>query len=159
MAEEEVDVPDLINEVLQNLRSAIESGNAKISTQIEINKVYGDRVQLVQLLQNLVGNALKFTIDQNPRVLIRCYEENGMVQFAVSDNGIGINRTDLTKIFDIFRRLHTKKEFPGTGIGLSICKKIVDRHGGKIWPESEPGKGTTFFFTLNEEPKEELTRL
>jgi signal transduction histidine kinase len=77
----------------------------------------------------------------------------------VTDNGIGIEKSDLDKVFDIFRRLHTKKEFPGTGIGLSICKKIVDRHRGKIWPESQPGKGTTFYFTLNEEPKEELISL
>jgi signal transduction histidine kinase len=77
--------------------------------------------------------------------------EDGHVKFSVSDNGIGIAETDLNKVFEIFRRLHTKKAYPGTGIGLAICKKIVDRHHGRIWPESKPGKGTTFYFTLNEE--------
>jgi signal transduction histidine kinase len=91
--------------------------------------------------------------------MIRAYVENGRTKFAITDNGIGIEQNDLDKVFDIFRRLHNKKEFPGTGIGLSICKKIVERHKGRIWPESQPGKGTTFYFTLNEEPREELIAL
>jgi signal transduction histidine kinase len=102
-----------------------------------------------------LSNALKFTDREKPQVKIKCFRENDHVKFAVSDNGIGIARNDLNKVFEIFRRLHTKKEYPGTGIGLAICKKIVDRHGGKIWPESKPGAGTTFYFTLNEE-KERL---
>ena len=157
LAEEIVNVNSLINEVLQNLKSAIDASGAKIITEIEVESVYGDHVQLVQLLQNLVSNALKFTNSQAPEVVIRCFEENGRIKFAVTDNGIGIEKNDLEKVFDIFRRLHNTKDFPGTGIGLSICKKIVDRHGGRIWPESLPGKGTTFYFTLNEAPKEVLT--
>jgi PAS domain S-box-containing protein len=156
LTEQEIDARDLINEALQNLRSAIEASKARIITKIGVDKVHGDRVQLVQLLQNLIGNALKFTYREDPEVVISNFMDNGKVKFAVTDNGIGIEQNDLDKVFDIFRRLHTKKEFPGTGIGLSICKKIVDRHRGRIWPESQPGKGTTFYFTLNEEPKEQL---
>jgi signal transduction histidine kinase len=115
-----------------------------------VEEIYGDRIQLVQLIQNLLSNALKFTKSGKPQINIKCRNENGEIRFAISDNGIGIAEGDLLKIFEIFRRVNTDKAYPGTGIGLAICKKIVDRHHGKIWPESEPGKGTTFYFTLNE---------
>jgi len=147
----EVSVDDLINEALQNLRTAIDSTAPKITIEKEVETVYGDRVQLVQLVQNLLSNALKFTDTGQPVVKIRVARENGEVKFSISDNGIGIQQNDMTKIFEIFRRLHTKKEYPGTGIGLAICKKIVDRHHGRIWPESQPGKGSTFHFTINTE--------
>jgi PAS domain S-box-containing protein len=151
MLKEQVKVDDLVQEALQNVRSSIEKNKAQIQVETGPESIAGDRVQLVQLIQNLLSNALKFTNGQEPRITIRSFVENGHVKFAISDNGIGIAEADLGKIFEIFRRLHTKKEYPGTGIGLAICKKIVDRHRGKIWPESEPGKGTTFYFTLNEE--------
>jgi len=154
IAKENIEVNELINEALQNLRSALDVNNAQVIIKNEVGVVYGDRVQLIQLIQNLVSNALKFTEAHQPQITIACMEENGYVRFAVSDNGIGIAKDDLPKVFDIFRRLHTKKEYPGTGIGLAICKKIVDRHGGRIWPESEPGKGTTFYFTINEEKRD-----
>jgi PAS domain S-box-containing protein len=147
---EEVNVSDIFSEALQNVRTSIEASNAEIIIENEVGTISGDRVQLVQLLQNLVSNSLKFTSTQTPRIKIRCTREKDEVKFSVSDNGIGIAEGDLNKVFEIFRRLHTKKEYPGTGIGLAICKKIVDRHGGRIWPESKPGKGTTFYFTLNE---------
>ncbi|RYF87158.1 MAG: PAS domain-containing sensor histidine kinase [Chitinophagaceae bacterium] len=156
LAEQSVDVKELINEALQNLRTAIEASGAQISVENKLETVYGDRVQLVQLLQNLLTNALKFTEASAPEITISCRLVNGQPQFAVSDNGIGIAQGQLSKVFEIFRRLHTKKDYPGTGIGLSICKKIVDRHGGRIWPESEPGRGTTFYFTLHEKPMETL---
>jgi len=116
-----------------------------------VGTIYGDRVQLVQLIQNLLSNALKFTKSEHPSIHISCIHKEGEVEFAISDNGIGIARGDLNKVFDIFRRLSTEKTYPGTGIGLAICKKIVDRHQGRIWPESVPGKGTTFYFTLKDE--------
>jgi PAS domain S-box-containing protein len=147
-------VNDLFNEALQNLKTSIEKTEAKITIKNKVTEVYGDRVQLVQLIQNLLSNALKFTESGHPEIKISTSIEKGYVKFAISDNGIGIARTDLNKMFEIFRRLNTKKEYPGTGIGLAICKKIVERHRGRIWPESEPGKGTTFYFTLSEEPKE-----
>jgi len=147
---EDVNVSDVFSEALQNVRTSIEASNAEIIIENEVGSIRGDRVQLVQLMQNLVSNALKFTSNDTPKIRIRCTRENGEVKFSVSDNGIGIAEGDLNKVFEIFRRLHTRKEYPGTGIGLAICKKIVDRHGGRIWPESKPGRGTTFYFTLNE---------
>jgi signal transduction histidine kinase len=149
-----VDVADIIHKTLQNLKTAIDAANASITIENKVSTVYGDPTQLMQVLQNLLSNALKFTHAERPEIKISCVEENGHVKFSVSDNGIGIPGEDLNKIFEIFRRLNTPKEFPGTGIGLAICKKIVDRHNGRIWPESKPGKGTTFYFTLNEENKE-----
>lgn len=152
--EEDVVVNDLINEVLQNLRTSLEASHAHITVDTNVDTVKGDRVQLVQLIQNLVSNAIKFTDRVNPEVKVRCYQEDGPATFSIADNGIGIAQSDLDKVFDIFRRLNTKKEYPGTGIGLAICKKIVDRHHGRIWLESEPGRGTTFYFTINETIKE-----
>lgn len=150
MVLEEVNVNELFNQALQNLRTAIEASKAQIEIENEVDQIYGDRVQLVQLVQNLVSNALKFTVSENPQIKIRSTREKGQIKFSVSDNGIGIASGDLNKVFEIFRRLSTEKTYPGTGIGLAICKKIVDRHHGQIWPESVPGKGTTFYFTLND---------
>lgn len=150
VVEQRVNVKELLNEAVQNVKSAMDANGAEITLQTEVDSVEGDRVQLLQLVQNLLSNALKFTDNQQPRITIKVSEEDGHARFAVSDNGIGIAKADLNKVFEIFRRLHTKKDYPGTGIGLAICKKIVDRHSGRIWPESEPGKGTTFYFTLNE---------
>jgi PAS domain S-box-containing protein len=155
MMTEEMKVEDLINEAIQNVKTSIEKANADIEVETHVERIEGDRVQLVQLIQNLLSNALKFTNSEKPKIKISSFRENGHVKFGVSDNGIGIAEADLGKIFEIFRRLHTKKDYPGTGIGLAICKKIVDRHQGRIWPESEPGKGTTFYFTLKDDPKEE----
>lgn len=156
LVEEKVDVPELITEAIQNVRSSMEKANADISFHTDVETIEGDRVQLVQLIQNLLSNAIKFTNSENPKIKITGQRENGHVKFAVSDNGIGIEESDLNKVFEIFRRLHTRKQYPGTGIGLAICKKIVDRHHGRIWPESKPGKGTTFYFTLNEETPERV---
>lgn len=153
-----INVEDLVNEAMQNVRTSIEKTNAQISIETDVKTVEGDRVQLVQLIQNLLSNALKFTDSKSPKIKISCFREGEHVKFGVSDNGIGIAEADMGKVFEIFRRLHTKKDYPGTGIGLAICKKIVDRHGGRIWPESKPGKGTTFYFTLNEE-KERLAEI
>jgi signal transduction histidine kinase len=148
---EKVNVKDLLNQALQNLKGSLEASKAEVKMENEVETVCGDRVQLLQLVQNLLSNALKFTDDKKPEVRIRTVQENGHPKFAISDNGIGIDENDLNKVFEIFRRLNTKKDYPGTGIGLAICKKIVDRHDGRIWPESKPGRGTTFYFTLNEQ--------
>ena len=143
-------VDELISQAVQNVRSSVDASGAKLVIENEVESVYGDSIQLVQLLQNLLSNALKFTDSEAPRVTIRVLDKNGFATFAVQDNGIGIDQEDMGKIFEIFKRLNTKKDYPGTGIGLSICKKIVERHGGRIWFESEKDFGTTFYFTLNE---------
>ncbi|RYY96381.1 MAG: PAS domain-containing sensor histidine kinase [Chitinophagaceae bacterium] len=153
---EPVDVNELINESLQSLKNVIERSKAQIIIENEVDSVAGDRVQLGQLIQNLLSNALKFTECGFPQIRIRIRREKGQVHFSVADNGIGISEGDLAKVFEIFRRLNTSKPYPGTGIGLAICKKIVDRHGGRIWPESEPGSGTTFHFTLNDDKQEKI---
>lgn len=146
---EEINVNDLVEEALQNLKTSIDATGATITVSAEATHVKGDRIQLMQLIQNLVANSLKFVRNKTPHIRLQLRNEMDEVLVSVSDNGIGIAKESQTKIFEIFRREHKQTEFPGTGIGLSICKKIVERHKGKIWLESEPGKGTTFYFTLN----------
>jgi light-regulated signal transduction histidine kinase (bacteriophytochrome) len=136
-----------------NLRRAIEEAGAEVVCLGELPTVVGDHTQLVQLFQNLISNAIKFSREeQEPRVevgakrLLAGQEEEWL--FWVRDNGIGIEERYKERIFRIFQRLHGKEEYGGTGIGLAVCKKIVERHGGRIWVDSEVGEGSTFYFTL-----------
>jgi len=103
----------------------------------------------VQLFQNLIGNAIKFRREEPPKVYIWARRRNSVVTFSVNDNGIGINPQNSQSIFEIFRRLHTREEYPGTGMGLAICKKIAERHGGHISVQSQPGQGSTFHFSVD----------
>jgi signal transduction histidine kinase len=103
---------------------------------------------MAQLLQNLIGNALKFRGEGPPEIHVGAERQDGAWVICVRDNGIGIEPQYFERIFQIFQRLHTRRHYPGTGIGLAICKKIVERHGGRIWVESEPGRGSRFYFTL-----------
>ena len=130
-----------------NLRLAIDESGAVV-TRDAMPKLTADVSQLTQLFQNLIGNAIKFRGETSPTVHVGAEKKSGEWLFSVRDNGIGIAPDFFDRIFIIFQRLHGKHEYPGTGIGLSVCKKIVDRHGGKIWIESEPGNGTVFYFTL-----------
>jgi PAS domain S-box-containing protein len=139
-----------LRRALFNLRSAIDETGAVV-THDPMPTLPADEVQLGQLLQNLIGNALKFRSPAAPRVHIQTMESELDWQFEVRDNGIGIEPQYYERIFMVFQRLHNKGEYPGTGIGLAICKKVVERHGGRIWVESRPGEGSSFFFTL---PKE-----
>jgi PAS domain S-box-containing protein len=139
---------EALAEALDNLQAEIKASRAEVS-QGELPLVTGDRNQLVQLFQHLVGNALKYRKADVPlRIHIAAEEKEGGWEFRVTDNGIGIAPRYAERIFQIFQRLHTVGEYPGTGIGLAICRKIVERHGGRIWVESEPGEGATFYFTL-----------
>jgi PAS domain S-box-containing protein len=155
VARETLNMKELVNQAMQNVKKAVETSNAQVTIENNVDHVEGNPVQLVQLMQNLVSNALKFTDGDRPSVKISCDRQDSHIQCSVSDNGIGIAHDDLGKVFEIFKRLNTEKEFPGTGIGLAICKKIVDMHGGRIWVESEQGKGTTFYFTLHEKAQAE----
>ena len=141
------DTQAALNKALLNLRAAQEASGATV-THGSLPVVVGDGQQLTQLFQNLIGNAMKFRGDAPPRIHVACEERPDIFVFSVSDNGIGLDPQYSERIFMMFQRLHTKAEYPGTGIGLAICKKIVDRHGGRIWVESQPGKGCTFGFTI-----------
>ena len=121
-------------------------------THDELPVVLGDPTQLRQVFQNLVGNALKFRGTEAPRIHVHAEPDGGMWRFSFKDNGIGIDPQFAERIFVIFQRLHTRREYPGSGIGLSVCKKIVERHGGRIWVESRVGQGATFHFTLPAAP-------
>ncbi len=162
---------DVLKNALLNLKVALDETTARVTID-PLPNVMGDPVQLTQLFQNLIGNALKFRSEKVPEIQISA-KPNGAScplpppgaassaepqtpstgsstewQFSLRDNGIGIPAKDFDRIFLIFQRLHTREKYPGTGIGLALCKKIVERHGGRIWVESEPGQGTTFHFTL-----------
>jgi light-regulated signal transduction histidine kinase (bacteriophytochrome) len=117
-------------------------------THDPLPSIMGDSSQIQQVLQNLLTNAIKFHGDEPPKIHISAEESGDEWTFGVSDNGIGIDSEHQEQIFEVFKRLHTREEYEGTGIGLSICKKIVERHGGRIWVESKPGKGSTFYFTI-----------
>jgi PAS domain S-box-containing protein len=143
-----VDCEQVLNRTLKNLSIAIQESGAEISNDA-LPTVRGVGTQLGLLFQNLIGNAIKFRSKDRPlHVHIGVQSQGHAWLFHVVDNGIGIDREYFDRIFLIFQRLHTRREYPGTGIGLAMCKRIVERHGGSIGLESEPGKGTTFFFTL-----------
>ena len=137
----------VLKTVLQALRLAIEESGAQ-NQCAAMPAVQGDAAQLTQLFQNLLANAIKFRGAQAPLIEVRVEPEDEFWRFEVKDNGIGIAPEYFDRIFVMFQRLHNLSRYPGTGIGLAICKKIVERHGGRIWVESEPGQGSVFKFTL-----------
>jgi light-regulated signal transduction histidine kinase (bacteriophytochrome) len=142
-----VNCESLLQKALLNLSAAIRESGAEV-THGSLPTVQGDESQLAQLFQNLIDNAIKYRNEKSPKVCIECEPQEGAWLFSVKDNGIGIEPQYAERIFVLFRRLHGKTEYQGTGIGLAICKKIVERHGGQIWVESEAGKGSNFKFTL-----------
>jgi PAS domain S-box-containing protein len=135
--------------VLQNLQMAVTDSQARI-THDPLPMVQADLHQLVQVLQNLIGNAIKFRSERPVEIHVKAEKINDGWCFAVHDNGIGIDPQYFERIFLLFQRLHTRRQYPGTGIGLALCKKIIERHGGQIWIESEPDQGSTFYFTIPE---------
>ncbi|HKP00677.1 MAG TPA: ATP-binding protein [Nitrospiraceae bacterium] len=144
---EEVDCNSVLEEVLSDLRVAVEESRAVV-TRDPLPRVMADRVQLGQLFQNLIGNAIKFHGKEAPQVYVSAERRPTEWLFSVRDNGVGLDPEYAERIFVIFQRLHNREEYPGTGIGLAICKKIVERHGGRIWVVSQTGQGATFHFTL-----------
>jgi light-regulated signal transduction histidine kinase (bacteriophytochrome) len=156
-----VDLTDVLDDVLANLQATVTETSAEVNFD-RLPVVRGDRIQLVQLLQNLIGNAIMYRGDQPPRIEISASERNEFWEISVHDNGIGIAPEHHQQIFDIFRRLHGRDKYPGTGIGLASCKKIVQRLGGQIAVDSELGSGSTFRFTIPtifEEPTHERLQL
>jgi chemotaxis family two-component system sensor kinase Cph1 len=127
-----------------------------VVTHDSLPTVTADDSLLGQLFQNLIGNAIKFRGNEPPFIHISASRNGSGWTFSIRDNGIGIAPEDAERIFVIFQRLHRREEYPGTGIGLAVCKKIVEYHGGRIWVESELGKGATFYFTLPREGGEPL---
>jgi signal transduction histidine kinase len=144
---EPTDAHSVLGEAIKNLAAAIEQSRT-IITNDDLPTVRADASQLVQLFQNLIANSIKFHGKDIPRVHVSAQDHGREWVFSIRDNGIGIESQYADRVFLIFQRLHTRQEYPGTGIGLAICKRIVERHGGKIWFESEPGKGSTFFFAI-----------
>lgn len=141
------DCESLLSQVLENLQVAIAQSQAQV-THAPLPTVMGDKIQLIQLFQNLISNAIKFRREEPPSVHISAAPLENEWVFSIRDNGIGMEPEYFERIFVIFQRLHSRVEYPGTGIGLAVCKKIVERHGGRIWVESQLGVGTTFHFTL-----------
>jgi len=144
---ESTDCAAVLDRALANLKVAVEESGARVTSD-PLPSVMGDGNQLTQLLQNLVGNAIKFRNHERTLIHVSARREGKEWIFSVRDNGIGFEPQFAERIFIIFQRLHAKGEHPGTGIGLAVCKKIVERHNGRIWAEAEPGKGATFYFTI-----------
>jgi PAS domain S-box-containing protein len=144
---ESTDAHAILGQAIRNLAAAIEESKA-IVTNEDLPLVRADAPQLALVFQNLLANAIKFRGADSPLIHVSVRDHGGEWIFSVRDNGIGIELQYADRIFVIFQRLHTRQEYPGTGIGLAVCKRIVERHGGRIWFESEPGQGSTFFFTV-----------
>lgn len=147
-AAQPVDLGDVVDKTRTQLAVLIEETGAEVVVSAPLPRIEGDPLRLGQLFQNLIGNALKFRSEAPPRIRIEARDSGDCWQLAVADNGIGIEPKHQQRVFEVFQRLHGREEYPGTGIGLAICKKIVESHGGRIWVESTPGAGTTFLFTL-----------
>ena len=145
---ESVDFGKVVSDIVGEMQLEISEQNAVVQLKNSLPTLHFSATNAKQLFQNLISNALKYQDKPQPRVEVGCQQQNGHYQFFVKDNGIGIEPEYQSKVFMMFQRLHTQSEFSGTGIGLSICKKIVENNKGIIWFESTPGEGTTFFFTL-----------
>ena len=150
---EPTDCEAILKNALSNLHASITESDATVTTDA-LPTVMADASQMLQLFQNLLSNAIKFRGDDPLKIHVGCNQRDGESEFFVKDNGIGIEPPYFERVFRIFQRLQTGSDRPGTGIGLANCRKIVERHGGRIWVESEPGSGSTFFFTLPERPHE-----
>ncbi|HEX4364104.1 MAG TPA: ATP-binding protein [Solirubrobacteraceae bacterium] len=147
LALEEVSTMRIVEQVLETLAGTIDGAGADVTVD-ELPVVLADRANLSRVFQNLIGNAVKFTAQTTPRVRVSAQQEGDAWRFSISDNGIGMELEHAARIFEPFQRLHGEEDYPGTGIGLAVCERIVDQHGGRIWVTSSPGEGSTFHFTL-----------
>ena len=143
----DIKMEEALEQALVNLKMSIEENNANI-THDPLPIITADYSQIIQLLQNLIGNSIKYRSDKIPEIHISAQEKDNDWIFSVEDNGIGIDPQYSDQVFQIFKRLHTNEEYKGTGIGLAITKRIIERHSGRIWVESELGKGSKFYFTI-----------
>jgi signal transduction histidine kinase len=148
-----VDLNKVLEDVIKNLEFNIRDKKASVVINGRLPEITGHYSLLIQLFQNLIANAIKFHEKREPLVSISFSKLKNGFQFSVKDNGIGIEKEYFEQIFNVFARLHTRAEYAGSGLGLAICQRIVERHGGKIWVESEPGQGTTFHFILQDNPQ------
>ncbi|MEZ4884334.1 MAG: tetratricopeptide repeat protein [Chitinophagales bacterium] len=152
---EHLSLNDIVNQVSGNYQTAIKQNEVRIIAE-HLPTIYANRIQMIQLFQNLIGNAIKFRSEKNPEIHIHCADNSKEFIISVKDNGIGMEQEYTDKIFVIFQRLHNRTKYEGTGIGLAICKKIVEQHHGKIWVESQSGEGSTFYFSLPKEQKVDI---
>ncbi|MFC0183939.1 ATP-binding protein [Pseudarcicella hirudinis] len=143
-----VDMNDIVARSLTIFKERIEEDEATVIVE-QLPVIRANKMQMEQLIQNLIGNALKYRSEYKPELHFEVKEEDKYWKFSLKDNGIGIDPRFFRKIFTIFQRLHNKKEYSGTGVGLAICNKIIEKHGGKMWVESEAGAGSKFFFTIS----------
>jgi len=143
-----VEVKKLIDDLLKSIEINIKEKQANVIVKGDLPDVKGDASQINQLFQNMILNGIKFQDKNKPEIIISAKRKASMIEFAIKDNGIGMDPKYFDKIFIIFQRLHTKEAYEGTGMGLAICKRIVERAGGRIWVESEHGRGSTFYFTI-----------
>jgi signal transduction histidine kinase len=143
-----IDTAGVLEKARANLSGMIKDSGAEICSELSLPRVRVEEIHMLQLFQNLIGNAIKYRSERPPKIRISFTRDGAWRKFCVQDNGIGIAPEYREQVFGIFKRLHNRAEYPGTGIGLAICQKIVDRYGGRIWVESEPGKGSTFCFTV-----------
>jgi len=146
-----VETKDIFDHAVNNLNCMIRETQASIQYSLPMPKLYGDKNQLIQVFQNLISNSIKYCSQQQPEIKINVNESDTEWQVSFQDNGIGIENKYFDKIFLMFKRIHSKEEYPGDGLGLSICKRIIEFHHGRIWLTSEPGVGTTFYFTINKD--------
>jgi light-regulated signal transduction histidine kinase (bacteriophytochrome) len=142
-----IDSQKALDQACKLLETTVSESEAAVTSD-PLPQIRADEHLMIQLFQNLISNAVKYRSERKPEIHVGVTRERGQWVFSVQDNGIGIETKYLERIFVIFQRLHSRDKHPGTGIGLAICKKVVERHGGRIWAESEVGKGTTIYFTI-----------
>jgi light-regulated signal transduction histidine kinase (bacteriophytochrome) len=145
---EQIEVSELVDGVVRSLGTAIEEANAEVTVG-DLPRVVGNRAELEQVFTNLLSNAVKFVSGENqPQIRISASPSEPGWQFSIADNGIGIDPRHADRIFEMFKRLHGPADYPGSGMGLALCRKVIERHGGSLWVESGSGDGSVFYFTI-----------